>query len=360
MTPERWLQVERIYHEAEARPPGERASFLDQACAGDAGLRGEVERMLAGDSEAAGFLEAPAVEMAARALAADAVRISPGSRLGPYEIVSFAGAGGMGEVYQARDTRLNRTVAIKVLPPVAADDAERRRRFLREARAASALNHPNIVTIHDVVSEDGRDSIVMEYVEGKTLADAIGRKGLPLRDALHYAIQVADALAAAHAAGIVHRDLKPGNIMLTGPASGHPGLVKLLDFGLARRVELEAGHDTTLTMTMEGAILGTPAYMSPEQAQGKPADARSDVFSFGSVLYQMVTGRRAFEKDSHVSTLAAVVQEEPRPLPLSMPRDLERVVTRCLRKDPERRFQHMADVRVGLLEVKEEMESAPA
>ena len=197
----------------------------------------------------------------------------------------------------------------------------------------------------------------MEYVEGKTLADAIGRKGLPLRDALHYAIQVADALAAAHAAGIVHRDLKPGNIMLTGPASGHPGLVKLLDFGLARRVELEAGHDTTLTMTMEGAILGTPAYMSPEQAQGKPADARSDVFSFGSVLYQMVTGRRAFEKDSHVSTLAAVVQEEPWPLPLSMPRDLERVITRCLRKDPKRRFQHIDDVRVALLELKEETES---
>ena len=355
MTPERWLQVERIYHEAEARPPGERASFLDQACSGDAGLRGEVERMLAGDSEAAGFLEAPAVEMAARALAADAVRISPGSRLGPYEIVSFAGAGGMGEVYQARDTRLNRTVAIKVLPPVAADDAERRRRFLREARAASALNHPNIVTIYDVVSEDGRDSIVMEYVEGKTLADTIGRKGLPLRDALHYAIQVADALAAAHAAGIVHRDLKPGNIMLTGPASGHPGLVKLLDFGLARRVQLEEGHDTTLTM--EGEILGTPAYMSPEQAQGKPADARSDIFSFGSVLYQMVTGRRAFEKDSNISTLAAVVQEEPRPLPSSVPRDLERVITRCLRKDPKRRFQHIDDVRVALLELKEESES---
>jgi Tol biopolymer transport system component len=355
MTHERWLQVERLYHEAEAQPPGERASFLDQACAGDAGLRGEVERMLAGDSEAAGFLEAPAVEMAARALAADAVRISPGSRLGPYEIVSFAGAGGMGEVYKAKDTRLNRTVAIKVLPPLAAGNAERRRRFLREARAASALNHPNIVTIYDVVSEDGRDSIVMEYVEGKTLADRIGRKGLPLRDALHYAIQIADGLAAAHAAGIVHRDLKPGNIMLTGPASGDPGLVKLLDFGLARRVELGPGHDTTLTM--EGAILGTPAYMSPEQAQGKPVDARSDIFSFGSVLYQMVTGRRAFEGDSHISTLAAVVEREPRRLPSSVPRDLERTIARCLRKDPARRFQDMADLRVALLELKEESES---
>src|SRR5271157_4034594 len=199
MTPERWLQVERIYQEAEGRPRGERASFLDQACGGDADLREEVERMLAGDSAAAGFLETPAVEMAARALAAEAVRISPGSRLGPYEVVSFAGAGGMGEVYKARDTRLNRTVAIKLLPPLAAGDAERRRRFLREARAASALNHPNIVTLYDVVSEDGRDSIVMEYVEGKTLADRIGRKGLPLRDALRYAIQIADALAAAHA-----------------------------------------------------------------------------------------------------------------------------------------------------------------
>ena len=195
----------------------------------------------------------------------------------------------------------------------------------------------------------------MEFIEGKSLGDIIPAKGLPLGKALDYAVQIAGGLAKAHAAGVIHRDLKPGNIMLTGPASGHPGLVKLLDFGLARRVELGEGHDTTLTM--EGEILGTPAYMSPEQAQGKPADARSDVFSFGSVLYQMVTGRRAFEKDSHISTLAAVVEEEPRPLPSSVPRDLERIIARCLRKDPERRFQHIDDVRVALLELKEESES---
>jgi serine/threonine protein kinase/formylglycine-generating enzyme required for sulfatase activity/cephalosporin-C deacetylase-like acetyl esterase len=339
MTPERWLQVERIYHEAEARPPGERASFLDQACAGDAGLRGEVERMLAGDSEAAGFLEAPAVEMAARALAAGAVRIPPGSRLGPYEIVSLAGAGGMGEVYQARDTRLNRTVAIKVLPPVAADDAERRRRFLREARAASALNHPNIVTIYDVVSEDGRDSIVMEYVEGQTL------KGpLPVEEALRLAVQIASALVAAHEKGILHRDLKPGNILVS--KSG----VKLLDFGLAKLVPTgprPAEATVTAPLTATGQILGTLAYMSPEQLQGKEADARSEIFAFGAVLYEMLTGRSAFQRPSAIETIAAVGSEDPKPLHelvRDVPDDLERIIRRCLRKHPEERYASMLEI----------------
>src|SRR5271157_2423315 len=343
MTPERWLQVERIYHEAEAQPAGERASFLDQACAGDAGLRGEVERMLAGDSEAAGFLEVPAVEMAARALAADAVRISPGSRLGPYEVVSFAGAGGMGEVYKARDTRLNRTVAIKVLPPLAAGDAERRRRFLREARAASALNHPNIVTLYDVVSEDGRDSIVMEYVEGKTLADRIGRKGLLLRDALHYAIQIADALAAAHAAGIVHRDVKPGNILVT-----EKGSVKVLDFGLAKL----AGQEGVPASTQTASLAGTPGYLAPEQIEGRPADTRSDIFAFGCILYELLSGRRAFPGETITAALAATATTEPKALE-GVPKRLDELVRLCLRKDPERRLQHIDDARILLETLRE-------
>jgi len=343
MTPERWLQVERIYHEAEAQPAGERASFLDQACAGDAGLRGEVERMLAGDSEAAGFLEVPAVEMAARALAADAVQISPGSRLGPYEVVSFAGAGGMGEVYKARDTRLNRTVAIKVLPPLAAGDAERRRRFLREARAASALNHPNIVTLYDVVSEDGRDSIVMEYVEGKTLADRIGRKGLLLRDALHYAIQIADALAAAHAAGIVHRDVKPGNILVT-----EKGSVKVLDFGLAKL----AGQEGVPASTQTASLAGTPGYLAPEQIEGRPADTRSDIFAFGCILYELLSGRRAFPGETITAALAATATTEPKALE-GVPKRLDELVRLCLRKDPERRLQHIDDARILLETLRE-------
>jgi serine/threonine protein kinase len=347
MDPARWRRVEEIYQAAAERKPEERAAFLGVACAGDEDLRREVESLLA-QPTADGMLDRPA-------WAPEAARLTAGQQVSHYQIQEKLGEGGMGAVYRAYDTQLRRAVALKVLPPEYASDPERRSRLLREARAASALNHPNIVNIYEVGSDNGVDFIAMEFIEGKSLHDIIPARGLPLGKALDYAVQIASGLAKAHAAGVVHRDLKPGNIMLTGPASGHPGLVKLLDFGLARRVELGEGHDTTLTM--EGAILGTPAYMSPEQAQGKPADARSDVFSFGSVLYQMVTGHRAFEKDSHISTLAAVVQEEPRPLPSSVPRDLERTIARCLRKDPERRFQHIDDVRVALLELKEESES---
>jgi Tol biopolymer transport system component len=347
MDPARWRRVEEIYQAAAERKPEERAAFLASACAADGDLRREVESLLAQPSTD-DMLDRPAWEP-------EATRLTAGQQVSHYQIQEKLGEGGMGAVYRAYDTQLRRPVALKVLPPEYASDPERRSRLLREARAASALNHPNIVNIYEVGSDNGVDFIAMEFIEGKTLGDIIPGRGLPLGKALDYAVQIAGGLAKAHAAGVIHRDLKPGNIMLTGPASGHPGLVKLLDFGLARRVELGEGHDTTLTM--EGAILGTPAYMSPEQAQGKPVDARSDVFSFGSVLYQIVTGRRAFEKDSHISTLAAVVQEEPRPLPPSVPRDLERTIARCLRKDPGRRFQHMDDVRVALLELKEESES---
>ena len=347
MDPARWRRVEEIYQAAAERQPEERAAFLAAACAGDEDLRREVESLLA-QPTADGMLDRPA-------WAPEAACLTAGQQVSHYQIQEKLGEGGMGAVYRAYDTQLRRPVALKMLPPEYASDPERRERLLREARAASALNHPNIVNIYEVGSDNGVDFIAMEFIEGKTLGDIIPGKGLPLGKTLDYAAQIASGLAKAHAAGVIHRDLKPGNIMLTGPASGHPGLVKLLDFGLARRVELGPGHETTLTM--EGAIMGTPAYMSPEQAQGKPVDVRSDVFSFGSVLYQMVTGHRAFEKDSHISTLAAVVQEEPRPLPSSVPRDLERTIARCLRKDPERRFQHMADVRVALLELKEESES---
>jgi Tol biopolymer transport system component len=343
----RWQRIEEIYQAAAERKPEERAAFIAAACAGDEDLRREVESLLA-QPAADGMLDRPA-------WAQDAARLAAGQQVSHYQIQEKLGQGGMGAVYRAYDTQLRRPVALKVLPPEYASDPERRERLLREARAASALNHPNIVGIYEVGSENGVDFIAMEFIEGKSLGDIIPAKGLPLGKALDYAAQIASGLAKAHAAGVVHRDLKPGNIMLTGPASGHPGLVKLLDFGLARRVELGEGHDATLTM--EGAILGTPAYMSPEQAEGKPVDGRSDVFSFGSVLYQMVTGRRAFEKDSHISTLAAVVEEEPRPLPSSVPRDLETIIARCLRKDPARRFQHMDDVKVELEEMKEASDS---
>jgi serine/threonine protein kinase/tetratricopeptide (TPR) repeat protein len=344
MTPQRWSRIKEVYGAALEKPEQERPAFLDSACGGDAELRTEVERLLA-NSDAAS-LPSPASGLL------DATReLAPGDALAHYRIEAKLGEGGMGAVYRAFDTQLRRPVALKVLPPEYASDPERRERLLREARAASALNHPNIVGIYEVGSDNGVDFIAMEFIEGKALGDTIPAQGLPLGKALGYAVQIASGLAKAHAAGVVHRDLKPGNIMLTGPASGHPGLVKLLDFGLARQVELGEGRD--ITLTVEGEILGTPGYMSPEQAQGKPVDVRSDVFSFGSVLYQMVTGRRAFEKDSHISTLAAVIEEEPRPLPSSVPRELEKIIGRCLRKDPARRFQHMDDVRVELEELKQ-------
>jgi serine/threonine protein kinase len=296
--------------------------------------------------------------------------LAAGTRLGPYEILSPIGAGGMGEVYRARDTRLGREVAIKVLPADRLADEARRARFVQEARAASALNHPNIVTIYEIESAEGSDFIVMELVPGKTLDALIPRQGMRLGELLRIAIPLADALAAAHAAGIVHRDLKPANVMVTPQ-----GVAKILDFGLAKLIEAdEDAGDDSMALTLDaraqlsrpGTVAGTAAYMSPEQASGAAADARSDVFSFGSVLYEMLTGRRPFDGGSTAEILAAVLKETPKPpseLVPDAPRDLERVIRRCLRKEPERRYQHMLDVKVELQEVKEESDSqasAPA
>ncbi len=283
-----------------------------------------------------------------------------GRTIGHFEILEKLGEGGMGVVWKARDTRLDRLVAVKVLPADKVANPERKLRFVQEAKAASALNQPNIITIYEISSEDGVDSIVMEFVRGKTLDQLITRKGLRTADTLRYAIQITDALAKAHAAGIVHRDLKPGNIMVSDD-----GLVKVLDFGLAKLTErAEAGEDeatrTIRAETDEGTILGTACYMSPEQAEAKKVDARSDIFAFGSVLYEMVTGQRAFRGDSQVSILAAILHEEPAPVSKStagVPRDLERIVARCLRKEPGRRFQHMDDLKVALEELKEESDS---
>jgi Tol biopolymer transport system component/predicted Ser/Thr protein kinase len=275
-----------------------------------------------------------------------------------YEIVEKLGEGGMGVVYKARDTRLGRFVALKILPPDRVADPERRQRFAQEARAASALNDPHIVTIYDIDEANGVNFIAMELVEGRTLADRIGRRGLPLREALLLGSQIADALAQAHARGIVHRDLKPTNVMVTPE-----GVAKVLDFGLAKLVEAEVSEEATTDLkpaTEEGTIVGTASYMSPEQAQGRRVDARSDIFSFGSVLYEVVTGRRAFSAETKVSTLAAILKEEPKPaseVAPAVPRELERLIQHCMRKDPARRFQHMDDVRTLLDRLREDSES---
>jgi eukaryotic-like serine/threonine-protein kinase len=288
--------------------------------------------------------------------------LAAGTKLGSYEILTPLGAGGMGEVYRARDTRLGRDVAIKVLPADRLSDELQRVRLVREARAASALDHPNIVTIHEIESESGVDFIVMELVTGRNLRTVIPRQGLPIPEVLRIAIPLADALAAAHAAGIVHRDLKPANVMLTPQ-----GVVKVLDFGLAKLVRNETASPEETTadamggpVSQPGAVAGTFGYMSPEQARGGGVDARSDVFSFGLLLYEMVTGRRPFGEGSSAEMLAALLKEQPRPpseLVPEVPKELERIIQRCLRKEPERRFQHMGDVRNELQELKEESDS---
>jgi eukaryotic-like serine/threonine-protein kinase len=283
-----------------------------------------------------------------------------------YEILERLGEGGMGTVYRGVDMRLGRPVAVKLLRTELALNGESKRRFLHEARAASALNHPHIITIYDIGQADGVDFIAMEYVAGSSLARLLDGGRLKIGDALGYAVQIADALATAHAAGIIHRDLKPANILVTDKGS-----IKVLDFGLAKltqRTPAEGTDEGASTdslragdpHTEQGTILGTAAYMSPEQADGKPAEPRSDVFSFGAVLYEMVTGRRAFKGDSKMSTLVAVLSKEPESpgtLVPDLPRDLEKIIERCLRKSPERRWQSMADLRVALDELRQEVEA---
>ena len=288
-----------------------------------------------------------------------------GRTISHYQILEKLGQGGMGVVYKARDGHLDRLVAIKFLPAERVADPARKRRFVQEAKAASGLNHPGIITVHDIDQADDVDFIVMEFLAGKTLNRLIPRHGMRLKEALKCALQISEALACAHSAGIVHRDLKPGNIMVS-----EQGLVKILDFGLAKLSEMapasqeeqEEGDDTRTTapLTEEGKIVGTFAYMSPEQLEGRKVDARSDIFAFGSVLYEMVTGRPAFQENSLVSTQASILHKDPKPaseIASAVPRDLDKLISRCLRKDPERRIQHMDDVNLILLELCEEFES---
>jgi serine/threonine protein kinase len=276
----------------------------------------------------------------------------PGTRLGPYEILAPLGAGGMGEVYRAKDTRLDRTVAVKVIPAHLAADPERRQRLEREARAVSSLSHPHICTLFDIGHQDGIDFLVMELLEGETLADRLKRGPLPIPDVMRASIEIAGALDRAHRSGIVHRDLKPGNIMMTRLGT------KLLDFGLAKGMglgsapsNLTAAPTATSPLTADGTIVGTFQYMAPEQLDGKEADSRSDLFAFGTVIYEMATGTRAFEGKTQASLIASILKDDPRPIsgtaPMSPPA-LDRLVKQCLRKDPEERIQSAHDIRLQL------------
>ena len=280
--------------------------------------------------------------------------ITVGTQLGPYEILGSLGSGGMGEVYKARDTRLDRTVAIKVLPSHLSDTAELRERFEREARTISSLNHPNICVLHDIGRQDGIDFLVMEYLEGETLAQRLTKGPLPLDQALKVAIEISSALDKAHRQGITHRDIKSGNIMLTKTCA------KLLDFGLAK-LKQSAGPVSSFSvmptaapsadLTAQGTILGTLQYMSPEQLEGKDVDSRTDIFGFGGVVYEMVTGRKAFEGKSQVSLIGAILEREPvspRTVQPETPASLDRAILRCLAKDPDARWQTASDLTAEL------------
>jgi serine/threonine protein kinase/tetratricopeptide (TPR) repeat protein len=349
MNPERMQQLEELYIKASALPQDQRAEFLAKVCAADDSLRREIESLLYYEKEAESFLEAPAFQKQTVSSAAGWKDISPaltGRTIGRYQVQERVGAGGMGVVYRARDTRLGRTLALKVLPPGLTADPERRNRFVREARAASALNHPNIITIFDIDRVEGVDFIAMEYIVGRTLQELIACRELSAADSLRYAIEIVQALMAAHSAGIIHRDIKPANIMITGAPAGS-STVKVLDFGLAKLVE--SGHeDETFSQDVTmGAIIGTAAYMSPEQAEGKPIDSRSDIFSFGSVLHEMLSGGRAFRGDSNLAILTSVLRETPPPLPGISP-SLQNIVSRCLQKDPQLRIQSAVELKLAL------------
>ena len=336
MTPQRWSRIRELFSAALETPESERPRFLESACGGDTDLRAQVERLLAGNQE-------PSWEIPAATWFPVAAELAAGDTLAHYRIEARLGEGGMGVVYRAYDTRLHREVALKVLPPEHLADPERRQRLMREARAASALNHPTIVTVYETGSERGVDFIAMEYVEGRSLAHAIPAKGLPVAQALDYAIEIAAALGKAHTAGVIHRDLKPANIILTGPASGYPGHTKLLDFGLARRMRLaESG---TGALTAEGKISGTVGYMSPEQLRGLPTDHRTDLFSLGVVLYEMVTGERPFTGSSAMDVCDAILHAQPRDFgdsPVSG--KLKAIIRKLLEKDPANRYGNADEV----------------
>ena len=358
MNPDRWESAKRIFHDALERPPAERDQFVREAAAGDAQLRDEVVALLAAQTRADAAYDD--VARPAPNGSHEAHGLPPGMRLGPYEIDRLIGAGGMGEVYRARDTKLGREVAIKVLGAAMANDPTGLARFTREAHAVAALNHPHIVTIFSTEEADGVQFMTMELVEGRTLDQLIRPGGVPLELFFDIAVAVADALSAAHRKQITHRDLKPANVMVSDA-----GRVKVLDFGLARSAELEPGRieadETRLPLTKEGTILGTMPYMSPEQIEGKPLDPRTDIFSLGIMLYELATGERPFRGDSSPALMSSILKDHPKPigeLRSDVPGDVCGLIGRCLEKRRRDRIQTAAEILVELKARRRAWESA--
>jgi serine/threonine protein kinase/TolB-like protein/Tfp pilus assembly protein PilF len=370
-----WQQLDNLFHSALEREPAERAAFLDEACGGDESLRQQVEVLLAAHEEAGSFIERPAFEVEAESVAFDQDESAVGQTIGYYKIISTLGVGGMGEVYLAQDTRLGRMIALKLLPADFTRDTDRVRRFQQEARAASALNHPNIIIIYEVGQIDDRHFIATEFIDGETLRPHLSAprtstggngsrlSGTPLKvlDVLNIGIQTADALAAAHEAGIVHRDIKPENIMLRR----RDGYVKVLDFGLAKLTEGSAitfdpeAPTRAQVKTDVGVVMGTASYMSPEQARGERVDTRTDIWSLGVVLYELVAGCAPFERSTPSEVIALILEREPPPLARyarDVPTELERIVSKALTKDREERYQTAKDLLVDLRRLRQRLE----
>ncbi|MGE5815972.1 MAG: protein kinase domain-containing protein, partial [Acidobacteriota bacterium] len=340
-----WQRVKAIFEEARARDAWNRAAYLEQTCRGEEALRAEVESLLAAYDDAASLGErSPLAALPPSAVISLGDRLFRGSRLGPYEILSKVGEGGMGEVYRAHDTRLRRFVAIKVLRAEFATHPDRLARFEREARATAALNHPNILAIYDIALAGDMPYLVTEWLEGETLRSAAAGTHLPVTRAVGYCVQVARALGVAHDRGILNRDLKPENLFLT-----RDGRVKILDFGLAKLIEADAS--AAVDTTEAGRVLGTAAYMSPEQARGDAVDQRTDIFALGAVLYELISGRRAFQGDTQADVLSAIIKDDP-PSPgdlgIQTPPALDRIVRRCLEKDRDARFRTAHDLAFAL------------
>src|SRR5437899_1848355 len=357
MTPERWQQIDRIFHAALQRDPSQRAAFVAESCAGDPALQEEIEDLLASHEESDSFIETPASDVAAELLAEGQAGLVVGQAIGPYTVVDLLGAGGMGQVYLGTDTRLGRRVALKILPKQFTINPERVRRFEQEARAASALNHPNIVTIHEIGELNGMQFIVIEFVDGQTLRTLMNEKPFTLKEALNVATQIAGALAAAHAAGIVHRDIKPENIMLRAD-----GYVKILDLRPAQPTELPTTHSqlekSTLLQSNPGLVMGTVQYMSPEQARGKKVDARTDIWSLGIVLYELVSGRVPFTGETPSHVMVSLMENELPSLTghATVPAELERIITKALRKDKKERYQTAKELAHDLKNLKRELQ----
>ncbi len=370
MTPERLRQVEKLLNAALECEPSQRAAFLNKACAGDKELLREVESLLC-QGQAADFLETPALEVAAqwaaKGMMETQTELMIGKQLGSYEIVALLGRGGMGEVYRARDQKLRREVALKVLPTEFAADAERMSRFEREARMLAALNHPNIAAIYGLEEWQGKQVLVMELVQGATLAERLAKGALKLEETQRIALQMAEALEAAHEKRIVHRDLKPANVKVTPE-----GKVKVLDFGLARAwagegvgVDLSEAATVTESWTETGMIVGTPAYMSPEQSRGREVDKETDIWAFGCVVYELLTGRSPFGRETVTDTVAAILKEEPEwgKLPPMTTENVRWLLRRCLEKEAHCRLRDIGDARIELEEslgIRKSTRSAPA